>query len=63
MCQMRLIEEKEGKEQLLFEDVTRLQVDGTQLAITTLFEGTTTINASIDRIDFSAGKIFLNKNK
>lgn len=62
MCQIRIVEEQEGKEQLLFEDVTQIQIDDDKLTVTTLFDGTTTITASISKIDFSAGKIFLAKN-
>ena len=60
MCQMRVVMEKDSGEELLFENVTRIDVLQTGLAVTTLFEGSQEIPGSvIRRMDFLAGKIFL----
>lgn len=60
MCQTSVILEKDGQEELLLENVTGLEVTGENISITTLFEGATEFqNVAIDRIDFSAGKVFL----
>ncbi len=59
MCQMRIVEEKDGIEKLLLENVTQLEITPNGIDVNTLFEGSTTIQSSIARIDFNAGKIFL----
>lgn len=60
MCQMSVVVDKEGAEDLLFEDVTNLVVEDHGLRISTLFEGPKSVErVAIDRIDFMAGKVFL----
>lgn len=60
MCQMSVVIDKEGTEELLFEDVTTLVVEDRGLRISTLFEGPKSVEqVAIDRIDFMAGRVFL----
>lgn len=60
MCQMRVVMEKDGTEELLHENVTGIDVLENGIAVTTLFEGSTEIvGAVIRRMDFLSGKVFL----
>ena len=60
MCQMRVVMEKDGKEELLLENVTRIDIRDKRVAVTTLFEGEREIpDAVIQRLDFLSGKVFL----
>lgn len=60
MCQMRVVMEKDSGEEMLFENVTSIDVLEKGLAVTTLFEGAQVISGSvIRRMDFLAGKIIL----
>ena len=60
MCQTSALLEKDGGEELLLENVTKLEVAEDGLNITTLFEGTSTWpKKEILRIDFAAGKVYL----
>lgn len=60
MCQTSALLEKDGGEELLLENVTKLEVAEDGLNITTLFEGTSAWpKTAIRRIDFAAGKVYL----
>ncbi len=60
MCQTNAVLEKDGGEELLLENVTKLEVAEEGLRITTLFEGTTSWpKTAIRSIDFAAGKVYL----
>ena len=60
MCQMRVVVEKEGAEEVMLENVTRLDVLEQGIAVATLFEGPREIvGAALRRIDFLAGKVYL----
>lgn len=60
MCQMRVVVEKEGKEEVMVENVTRLDVLKQGIAVATLFEGSREIDgAALRHIDFLAGKVYL----
>lgn len=60
MCQMRVVMEKDGKEELLLENVTRIDIHDKRVAVTTLFEGEREIpDTVIQRLDFLSGKVFL----
>jgi predicted RNA-binding protein len=62
MCQMSVVIEKDGVEEMLLEDVTTLQVNNETLRVSTLFEGTRELrDMAIRSIDFMAGKVFLQK--
>ncbi len=60
MCQMRVVVEKEGREEVMLENVTQLEVIDNGIAVATLFEGSREYaGAVLRRIDFLAGKVFL----
>jgi predicted RNA-binding protein len=60
MCQTNAVLEKDGGEELLLENVTKLEVAEDGLSITTLFEGTRSWpKTAIRAIDFAAGKVYL----
>ncbi len=62
MCQTSVVLEHEESEELLFENVTALEVIDTGVSIITLFEGAREYaDVAIKRIDFNAGKVFLCK--
>lgn len=62
MCEIRVVLEQDGVEELLMQNVTRLEVLESSVAITSLFEGSREIpNSVIRNIDFLAGKVFLQK--
>lgn len=62
MCEIRVVMEQDGVEELLMQNVTRLEVRKTSVAITSLFEGSQEIdNSAIRNIDFLAGKVLLQK--
>ena len=60
MCQNCALMDKDGGEEFLLENVTRIEVDEDCLNITTLFEGTNAWpKTAIRRIDFATGKVYL----
>ena len=62
MCQISVVVEKDGMEELVMEDVTSLVVDTDKLEISNLFEGPKSIDQVVIRsIDFVAGKVLLQK--
>jgi len=63
MCQMSVLMEKDGGEELLLENVTTLEVLDNGLKISTLFEGSKELpGAVLRRIDFAGGKVYLSQN-
>lgn len=62
MCQISVVIERDGVEELVMEDVTNLVVDSDSLQISTLFEGPKSVeHVAIRSIDFMAGKVMLQK--
>jgi predicted RNA-binding protein len=62
MCQISVVIERDGVEELVMEDVTNLVVDSDSLQISNLFEGPKTVEQVVIRsIDFMAGKVMLDK--
>ncbi len=62
MCEMRIIVEQDGREELLGENITKLEVSGNGITANSLFEGPRVIpEMVIDYIDFTAGKVVLKK--
>ncbi len=60
MCQISVVIERDGVEELVMEDVTNLVVDSDSLQISNLFEGPKTVEHVVIRsIDFMAGKVML----
>ena len=62
MCQTNVLMVKNGEEELLLENVTKLEVLGDGLKVTSLFEGTKDlIGVAIRSIDFTGGKVYLHR--
>ena len=62
MCQMSAVVEREGKVELVKENIVRLDMLATGVRISTLFEGPTELaGMTIHHIDFLTGKVFLQK--
>ncbi len=60
MCQMSVMMEKNGTNEMVLENVTTLEVVENGLKIATLFEGSQElVGAVINRIDFAGGKVYL----
>ena len=60
MCQMSVVIERDGGEELVMEEVTNLEVSSDSLRITSLFEGPRSLDHVVIRsIDFMAGKVRL----
>jgi predicted RNA-binding protein len=52
--------EKDGSEELLFEDVTSINVEDETVTVSTLFEGPKELSNTVVRsIDFMAGRVLL----
>lgn len=64
MCQVSVYVKRGENEELLKEDITKLELTGTSLKISTLFEGMTEFSdLQLRCIDFSAGKILLEEQQ
>lgn len=60
MCQMSVVIDRDGTEELIMEDVTTLVVESDGMQISTLFEGPKALeHVAIRSIDFMAGKVLL----
>ena len=60
MCQMSVVIDRDGVEELVMEDVTSLVVETDGMQISTLFEGPKVMeHVAIRSIDFMAGKVLL----
>lgn len=60
MCQMSIILEKNGREELVAENAAVLEVTGDGIEIGNLFESPRTLeNVRVKKIDILGGKIFL----
>ncbi|GAX60295.1 RNA-binding protein [Candidatus Scalindua japonica] len=60
MCQMKIVMDKEGQQELVMEDVAHLEVVEEGIKISTLFEEPRLIpDVTIKTIDFLSGKAML----
>ena len=60
MCQMKIMQDKDGQQELVMEDVANLEVVEDGIRISTLFEEPKLIpGVSIKTIDFLSGKTML----
>ncbi len=60
MCQMRVMLDKEGQQELVMEDVTQLEVVEEGIRVSALFEEPKIISdASVKKIDFLSGTLTL----
>ncbi len=64
MCQTNVLMVRNSEEELLLENVTKLEVLDDGLKITSLFEGTKELTGvAIRSIDFAGGKVYLQQKK
>lgn len=62
MCEIRVVMEQNGVEELIMQNVTKLDVLENSISISSLFEGSKELqNTVIRNIDFLTGKVFLEK--
>jgi len=60
MCQMSVVVDRDGDEELVMEDVTSLVMEPEGIRISTLFEGPKLMeHVALRSIDFMAGKVIL----
>ena len=60
MCQMSVVTTKNEQEELVMESVTRLDVKGNGVEVSTFFEDPKFVpNVSVQSIDFLGGKVIL----
>ena len=60
MCQMKIMQDKDGQQELVMEDVAQLEVVEDGIRISTLFEEPKLIpGVAIKTIDFFSGKTML----
>ncbi len=60
MCQMKIMQDKDGQQELVMEDVANLEVVEEGIRISTLFEEPKLIpGVAIKTIDFLSGKTML----
>lgn len=63
MCQMSVIVEEDGVEEIVMENVTRLQVSGTTVELSAFFEEPRRLESVfIESIDFLGGRLVLKKS-
>ncbi len=64
MCEMRVIVEQDGMEEILKENITKLEITPNGIKVNSLFEGSSEIHdLVIDFIDFTAGKVVLGREE
>jgi predicted RNA-binding protein len=61
MCLAKAYSMQEGEDELLLEDVTRVEIDGTTLRLTTLFGDEREIAGTIKTVDFQAGSVVVER--
>jgi len=62
MCQCSIYVKNGEREELLKENITKLEISGKGLNVSTLFEGATEFSDMVLRqIDFSAGRVVVEK--
>lgn len=62
MCQVSVYVQEGDREELLKDNITKLEVVAKGLRVSTLFEGATDLdNMMLQQIDFSAGKVVVQK--
>lgn len=60
MCEIKVVMDKDGIEEPIMENVTKLDILENSVSITSLFEGVREVpDAKVRNIDFLAGKVFL----
>ena len=63
MCLSRAYVDRNGKRELLMEEVASVNIEGEKLLLKTLFGGQKEIEANIRQIDFLANSIVLERSR
>ena len=61
MCMVKAYIDAGGERQLLLEDVSKVEIDGKQIRVATLFGDTRELEAVIREVDFQNGSIVLER--
>jgi predicted RNA-binding protein len=61
MCLAKAYSMEEGEDELLLEDVTRVEIDGPKLRLSTLFGDEREIAGTIKIVDFQAGNVVVER--
>jgi len=60
MCQMKVMLDREGQQELVMEDVTKLKVTEDGITVSTFFEEPKTVSGvAVNTIDFTSGILIL----
>ncbi len=60
MCQMKVMLDKEGQQELVMEDVTQLEVSEEGIRVSTFFEEPKVVSGvAVKKIDFMSGTVTL----
>lgn len=60
MCQMKVMLDKKGQQELVMEDVTKLEVSEDRITVSTFFEEPKTVSGvAVKTIDFTSGILTL----
>ncbi len=60
MCQMKVMLDRKGQQELVMEDVTKLEVTEDGVRVSTFFEEPKTVSgAAVNTIDFTSGILML----
>jgi predicted RNA-binding protein len=61
MCQMNVVLEHDGEQEKIMDNVTRLEVTGEGIVVSTLFEEPKLVKSAwVKNIDFQGGTVTLN---
>ena len=62
MCQISVVVEQDGEQEMVMDNVTGLQVTDDGIVLTTFFEEPLSVpDVAITQIDFLGGKVVLNR--
>lgn len=61
MCLAKAYSTKEGEDELLLEDVTRVEIEGARLRLSTLFGDEREIDGTIKSVDFQSGSVVVER--
>ncbi|MGP8320320.1 MAG: CooT family nickel-binding protein [Methanosarcinaceae archaeon] len=59
MCELKVILDRGGEQELIMESVTRMVVDGDSIELTGIFGDRIIVSGSIKEIDFTKGETLI----
>jgi predicted RNA-binding protein len=63
MCQMKVLLESGGREEIILENVTLLETTPEGMRVSTLFEEPRLVKGVLKKIDFLAGRVILREEE